>query len=381
MINRRFVNIVAENYKSGMYSLHRLDVSKHLFYPSAAEADAAAAAASKKNGAGPAAIPRLEQLPPPCISFQPTPTSVSDWANLPFFALTNPRRSEGRIVTCTKEGDSVVYDADSNSNQIMPSMRGYKGIKPTAIISTGNPDAEEEDLYVLHSGFHVLRFGFMDLNDFPGSRKAWHWDSLPRPPINDRVRSHTVIDGGRTICLSSFPDSFGTCCFDTVEREWWHAGYWELPFEGGVEYIPDLGLWLGFPPEKPNHLCATSDLSEMEQLIAMEQPPEVSLHVLEDLDTPRNWFALRAKLINLGGGRFCVARVFQEVVMDTEDESEGLDLSHFCQDLDLLGHEFSMLTGVELVTSGSDGGKKLDGIRIHKSIRYIFSNDRIEWEL
>ncbi|CAN6167922.1 unnamed protein product [Urochloa humidicola] len=112
----------------------------------------------------------------------------------------------------------------------------------------------------------------------------------------------------------------------------------------------------------------------------MEQPPAVS-QVLEDIDTPRNWFALRAKLINLGGGRFCVARVFQEVVMDTEDESMELDLSHFCQDLDLIGHTFSVLTGIELVTSGSDGGKKLDGIRIHKSIRYIFSNDRIKWEL
>ncbi|CAN6218652.1 unnamed protein product [Urochloa humidicola] len=154
----------------------------------------------------------------------------------------------------------------------------------------------------------------------------------------------------------------------------------ELPFKGGVEYIPDLGLWLGFSPDKHHHLCATSDLSEMEQLVAMEQPPAVS-QVLEDLDTPSYWFALRAKLINLGGDRFCVARVFREVVMNTEDESMELDLSYFCQDLDLLGHMFSVLTGVELVTSGSNGGKKLDGIRIHKSIRYIFGNDRIEWEL
>ncbi|CAN6175252.1 unnamed protein product [Urochloa humidicola] len=378
MINRRFVNIVAKNYKSGMYSLHRLDVSKHLFYPSAAEADAAAAA-RKKNGAGPAAIPRLERLPPPCISFQPTPMPISDdKPDLPFFALASPRRSEGRIITCTEEGDSLVYDADSNSNQIMPSIPGFKGIDST-IISTGNPDfAQEEDLYVLHSGFHVLRFGPMDMLG-PGSRKAWHWESLPRF-INEPIGSHTVIDGGRTICVSSSPGNFGTYCFDTVEREWWHAGFWELPFEGGVEYIPDLGLWLGVSLEKHHHLCATLDLSEMEQLVAMEQPPAVS-QVLEDIDTPRNWFALRAKLINLGGGRFCVARVFQEVVMDTEDESMELDLSHFCQDLDLIGHTFSVLTGIELVTSGSDGGKKLDGIRIHKSIRYIFSNDRIKWEL
>ncbi|CAN6205112.1 unnamed protein product [Urochloa humidicola] len=377
MINRRFVNIAVENYKSGMYSLHRLDVSKHLFYPSAAEADAAAAAAA--SGAVPAAIPRLERLPPPCISFQPTPTSVSDWTNLPFFALASPRRSEGRIITCTKDGDSVVYDADSHSNQIMPGMRGYKGIRPTSIISTGNPDAEEEDLYVLHSGFHVLRFGSDDVYNFPGSRKYWHWERLPRPPIIDPIRSHTVIDGGRTICVSSFPDSFGTYCFDTVEREWWEAGYWELPFLGGVEYVPDLELWLGFSPKEPHHLCGTSDLSAMEQLIAMEQPPAVS--VLEDLGTPENWLALRVKLINLGGGRFCVAKVFQEVVMDKEDKTDELQLSDFYPDVESVGPEFSVLTGVELVPSGSGGGKKLDGIRIHKSIRYNFSHDMIRWEL
>ncbi|CAN6205111.1 unnamed protein product [Urochloa humidicola] len=378
MITRRFVNIVAENYKSGMYSLHRLDVWKHLFYPSAAEADAAAA--SKKVGAGPADIPILERLPPPCISFQPSPTSVSDRANLPFFALASPRSSEGRIISCNKEGHSVIYDADSHSNQIMPTMQGYTGIEPT-IISTGNPDGQEEDqgLYVLHSGFHVLRSGFMDV--LPGSPKAWHWDSLPQPPINDPVRSHTVIDGGRTICVSYFPGSFCTYCFDTVESEWWEAGYWELPFWGKIEYIPDLELWLGFSTTKSHHLCVTSDLSDMEQLIAMEQPPAVS-HVLEDLDTPKNWFTLRVKLINLGGGRFCVAKVFQEVVMDTEDESEELELSDFYSDLESLGPMFSVLTGVELVTtSGSSGGKKLDGIRIHKSIRYIFSHDMIRWEL
>ncbi|CAN6218653.1 unnamed protein product [Urochloa humidicola] len=138
MINRRFVNVVTENYMSGMYSLHRLDVSKHLFYRSAAEADAVVVA-RKKNGAGPAAIPRLERLPPPCISFQPTPMPISnDKPDLPFFALASPRRSEGRIITCTEEGDSLVYDADSNSNQIMPGIPGFKGIDST-IISTTPP--------------------------------------------------------------------------------------------------------------------------------------------------------------------------------------------------------------------------------------------------
>lgn len=36
-ISRQFVNIVAESCKTGMYSLHRLDVSEHLFYRSSDE--------------------------------------------------------------------------------------------------------------------------------------------------------------------------------------------------------------------------------------------------------------------------------------------------------------------------------------------------------
>jgi len=53
---RRFVNIVAEDYKRGLYSLHRLDVSKHLFYPSTAQA-------AQANTGGGDEIERLQELP------------------------------------------------------------------------------------------------------------------------------------------------------------------------------------------------------------------------------------------------------------------------------------------------------------------------------
>jgi hypothetical protein len=91
-------------------------------------------------------------------------------------------------------------------------------------ISTGRPGALEENLYI-HYGFHVLRFGpEVEAMNFPRDHHAWHWESLPLLPMDDQVVSHTVVDGGRTICISG---CFGTLCFDTVEREWWHAGYWE----------------------------------------------------------------------------------------------------------------------------------------------------------
>ncbi|XP_062187889.1 uncharacterized protein LOC133891187 [Phragmites australis] len=297
MMIRRFVNIVAENYKSSMYSLHGLDVSKHLFYPSTAEAEAAAAkaAASKKNGNGggrPPVIPRLRRLPAPYMSFQPSPTTLGDSTTMGTFALVSPRSSEGRILCSSDAGHSLLYNADSHFIQTMPSVQGFIGSRPITI-STGRPGALEDDLYILRDGaglscFHVLRFGSKDrLVHRPSGRKGWHWESLPRPPFSGIINSYTVVDGGRTICVSyNAPDFFGTYCFDTVEREWWEAGDWVLPFEGGAEYVPDLKLWLGFSPSKPHHLCATSDLS------AMDQPPTLQ-HVLPDLDTPENWSAMR----------------------------------------------------------------------------------------
>ncbi|KAJ1264940.1 hypothetical protein BS78_08G039100 [Paspalum vaginatum] len=299
-------------------------------------------------------IPRLERLPPPCFSFQP---------------------SDGRIICCNNEGHTILYDANSNSAQIMPTLQDFTGTMPISI-STGRPGALEENLYVLHSAFHVLRFGPLDeAMNFPRGDHAWHWESLPLPPIDDPVRSHTVVDGGRTICVSSYPGSFGTCCFDTVEREWWHAVSWELPFLGGVEHVPDLDIWLGFSPRKPT---------------TCRRPPAVQQHVLEaDLNMPNNWLVLRSNLISLGGGRFCVARAFQEVLMtDGNISSEDELFRYYLDHSNSHGSKFVVLTGVELLvtstTSDGDGGggkKVVQGLQIHKFLCYIFTQDEVQWEL
>ncbi|GJM96681.1 hypothetical protein PR202_ga13543 [Eleusine coracana subsp. coracana] len=42
-MNRRFLNLVTENLETGLYSLRRLNLSSHLFYPSAAAAETAMA--------------------------------------------------------------------------------------------------------------------------------------------------------------------------------------------------------------------------------------------------------------------------------------------------------------------------------------------------
>jgi hypothetical protein len=297
----------------------------------------------------------------------------------------------------------------------MPNINGYTGVT-TKTISTGKPGSMEDDLYVLHNGSIFLKFGSKDRL----VQSPMGWESLPLPPFDGPICSHKVVGGGSTICVSfsSFCDGFGTCCFDIVEREWLQACYRVLPFVGGVErpvrlaYQPpasstflseqtshqqpttvlfsqnkpapaishqpneqvDLELWLGLSPTRPYYLCATRDLSAMEDAIAMEKPP--TLHTLLDLDTPKNWSSLRFKLLNLGGGRFFLAMVFEEVG-DTEDEPDSFS------DLEAVRPQFAVLTGVELVTSSSSGGGKLEGLQIvsHKSVRYMFVEDKFKWEL
>jgi hypothetical protein len=58
----RFVNLVVENVKSGVFC--GLNASEKLFYPSTAEASA-----KEKQ------MLRLRALPPPVISFQSTPAT------------------------------------------------------------------------------------------------------------------------------------------------------------------------------------------------------------------------------------------------------------------------------------------------------------------
>lgn len=154
------------------------------------------------------------------------------------------------------------------------------------------------------SRFHVLRFGPKDrMDDCTRSRKGWLWESLPPLPFGGIINSHTPIDDGRTICVSSISDAdgWGTYCFDTVEREWWEAGDWVLPFEGGAKYIPDLNLWLGFSLSKHRHLCVTSDLSAVDQ-------PTMSQVDMPYLETPDDWSTLRFDILNLGEGKFAWLR-------------------------------------------------------------------------
>lgn len=186
-LRRRFVNLVAENCMSSVCSLHRLDVSQHLFYPSTAEAEAAKPT-----------IYRLS-LPSPTYNFQPAVVGRNVEQHL--FGLANPRISESRILWRSQEGNTFLYDADSHTAWSMPNGLRYKGKRPI-VISAPVPDAdsapgEEEDLFVMcsNSGYPASRcsdsttpsqnLSTQELSPMPihhGNGTAFHLRRCPRAP-------------------------------------------------------------------------------------------------------------------------------------------------------------------------------------------------------
>jgi hypothetical protein len=296
---RRFVNLVARKPRSenGAYSPYRLDVAKHLFYPSTAKAEAANAK-GQSNGGGGDKLPKqqeigslLRRLPRPIVQFQqvpPTPT----WRPLDdMFVLLNPGGCSGtaagdRILHlhASKEGHGDVYDADSGSvisTMPSPTLDGPNrvGVQPiTFSITTGRTtdgDGEEKQdsrrLYVM-TDRGAQSFQCLDLSQ---TQHPLEWQPLPPAPFAvaaaaptaaSCITSFTTVDGGSTICVSTVAK--GTYCFDTRTNEWQHAGDWVLPFDGRAQYVPELDAWLGFSSRvdtndngHDHQLCASSDLA------------------------------------------------------------------------------------------------------------------------
>ncbi|CAN6180960.1 unnamed protein product [Urochloa humidicola] len=108
----------------------------------------------------------------------------------------------------------------------------------------------------------------------------------------------------------------------------------------------------------------------------MGKPPTLQ-HSWIDLKTPEEWSVSRFNLINLGGGRFCIAKTFQVL----SNGRESYDSADSVKD------KFAVLTGIERVNSGVGCGGDNDpeeGLKMirHKSIRYMFNNElMIRWVL
>uniref|UniRef100_A0A0E0JSU0 Uncharacterized protein n=1 Tax=Oryza punctata TaxID=4537 RepID=A0A0E0JSU0_ORYPU len=143
---------------------------------------------------------------------------------------------------------------------------------------------------------------------------------IPPPFVRDpnfsntrtKITSYAVVSGGSEICISV--QGAGTYCLDIAKHSWRHVGEWTLPFNGKVEYVPELKLWFGLSAETKQ--MAAADLS------TMDSQPEL--------------------LVNLGSGRFCIARFFYIRNLT------GYYHDHITED------HFAVLTGVDVVPCTHD---------------------------
>jgi len=96
--------------------------------------------------------------------------------------------------------------------------------------------------------------------------------------------------------------------------------------------------------------------------MALNQPPKLPL-LWQNL-VPKEWMAIKVNLLNLGSGKFAIAKVFKYI-----------GESRYFSDSDMVEDEFVVLTGLEIFCDTNN----LQGLQTiqHKSIRYMCANNRI----
>lgn len=330
---RRFVNLLMENGEKGVYSLRRLNLSRHPLFYSSTEVSAVQdlPALGEEGyvyypfkGYGESSKQAFEvesiRLPSPTVSLLPTPSSTDKMCKFDCFSV-----SESKIICTDQAARTFLYDLDEHCVTSMPSLhapkyspfsvsvaiQGEKGEGESSSSSSRRLYVMEEVLLPERGTGSSYQFEAFDHRK-PGPEylvKAWHCDPLPPPPfvrdpryVPSPVSSYAVV--GNFICIST--KGIGTYCFDTVSCSWSHAGDWMLPFCGKGEYVPELKLWFGVSA-KNNYAPCASDLSP----VVRAEPPKPGC-IWEDLNLPEDWRPCRmSDLVNLGSGRFCIIRFFQ----------------------------------------------------------------------
>ncbi|CAL5078595.1 unnamed protein product [Urochloa decumbens] len=408
---RRFVNLVLADHDVRMHTLHRLDVAKHLFYPSTAAAEAAnAKAANHNNGSGgggdkPKKLPRIDKrrrrrLPEPSMRFSPFFPAAADecaderepWPSADdAFLLLSPGTSEGRILHATEGGRAVLYDADAGSiSAAVQSFPEPMGRHPIAFSVPGAGEFmdEKESLYVMRSTIKPPP----EHNRYDGSSaeerqqdpagdfvvldfdQPYEWQPLPPPPFavasaaaadswsrSDgggaiRITASAVIGGGRTICVSTASSYVG--CNHSYSS---HGVERTYCFD--TAHVPELGVWIGLSSKPPHHLCA-ADLSATAMNANQAPKPQ---HVWDDftpLPEESSSIVLNRRFPQyvLYRSKEWVATLADLVNLGSgrfcivkvfdirQDESVGRHVDDMLDD-----EEFAVLTGIEVVRGGEGG--------------------------
>uniref|UniRef100_A0A0D3G1Q0 Uncharacterized protein n=1 Tax=Oryza barthii TaxID=65489 RepID=A0A0D3G1Q0_9ORYZ len=256
------------------------------------------------------------QLPSPIFNFQAS--SVAHHWEIGCFPL------RGREVLCIDQnGCCFLFDGDTRNAVTMPGLCQPKRFPLSLFVPSIGVDNDSGSLFIMESvvkpestssGLRSDQFeAFVYRTPSPRRHLSSTCQSLPPPPfvrdpkfsnIRTKITSYAVVSGGSEMCISV--EGAGTYCMDTVKHTWRHVGEWILPFNGKVEYVPELKLWFGLSA-KTNHLAA-ADLSAMDD--DCFQQPEL-LKTWMELSPPKNWWDLsNSHLVSLGSGRFCIARFF-----------------------------------------------------------------------
>lgn len=261
------------------------------------------------------------------------------------------------MVLCTDQcGRSFLYDGDKHEVVIMPNLHKPNKSTPISLFVPSEDSSGGGSLFLMESipePVNKSKIG-QPSEDFEvlvyhKDRMGWHshCQLIPPPPYvhepsynwdkDSEISSYSVVNGGSLVCISV--KDRGTYVLDTARHLWDKVGDWVLPFLGKVEYVPELKLWFGLSADS-QHLVA-ADLS------TMDSQPQLVGHWKKELCPPEEWIELRdAQLVNLGSGRFCIARFFITSVRD--------DFG-----FRLCGQNFVVLTGVEVVLRGLDGNGKV----------------------
>ncbi|EEC67537.1 hypothetical protein OsI_34850 [Oryza sativa Indica Group] len=379
-MGRRFLNLVVENARSGLYSLRRIPAN-HLFYPSTRAAEEATAKSQESFNAyvkehhgrkhpGLHTLEMLGKLPSPMFNFEPTPwDGQRRHRNLEFASLLG---NENRILIADHSGHTIGCAAISLSiknNNSNKNISGDMWDEDSLYVMSQSVDPETKDYC-----FEVLNYT-SSCKDFRGRTPCW--SSLQPPPfanyMHADITSYTVVDSSTIYVSSMEPDA--TYAFDTVGRQWRRLGCWTMPFDGKAEYVPELKLWFGLSVDHPYSLCACDLLSD-----AAKPPTVQQQHTWVDLDIPESWLPYNIDLINLGCGRFCVVKIFRSIAGDCTLGFSDYD-DDDTMDSDPIQGKFAVLTGLQMVGPCGKDGDDQGGVRMikHKSMYYNFWDYEIEW--
>uniref|UniRef100_M8AVM3 Uncharacterized protein n=1 Tax=Aegilops tauschii TaxID=37682 RepID=M8AVM3_AEGTA len=258
---RRFVNLIVDDGIPGARSLRRIDLTRHKLFNTTVpvlplDGDAAPATADDRKTKN----MRMIKLPAADFNFQGSGSSLY-WC-IQCFPLA------GRKVLCVDQcGRTSLFDADTK---------------------------QVDDIRYL---------------DTPKRMPV----SIFVPGADDRVtRASTcwrVVPVGKTQSQEKTAERSGTYCLDTAKHTWTQVGDWTLPFVGKVQYVPELKLWFGICAD--DWQIGAADLSTMDMGMGMDSQQPQLAGAWKELEPPPEWTEIQCpQLVNLGSGRFCVARFF-----------------------------------------------------------------------